>query len=92
MTSVYNLALAAIHARLAVTRIFEQLDLAGDAAKSMRTVTLEAAGLVEADAAVLTRLTAAVVPRVVLTETTFDARRTYTDEVAAGTASRRPSA
>ena len=51
----------------------------------MRTVTLEAAGLVEADSAVLTRLTAAVVARVVLTEASFDARRTHAHELAAAT-------
>jgi len=67
-----------------VARIFEQLDLTRDAAKSVWTVALEAAGLVEADSAVLTRLTATVVPRVVLTQPAFDARWTHAHEVAAG--------
>ena len=56
-----NLALAAIHTRLAVAWIFEQLNLTRDATVPMRTVTLEASRLVEAHAAVLTGLAATIV-------------------------------
>ena len=52
----------------------------------MRTVTLEASRLVEADAAVLTRLTATVVSGVMLTQPAFHTGWTYADEVAAGAA------
>jgi len=50
----------------------------------VRTVAFEAAGLVEADSAVLTRLTAAVIVRVVLAQATFDARGTDAHELAVG--------
>jgi len=83
-----DLAFAAVHTRLAVARIFEHLDLTRDASKSVRTVTLKASRLVEADSAVLTRLTATVVPRVVLAQPAFDARRTHAHEVAADAARR----
>ena len=83
---VKNLTLSAIHARLAITGIFEQFDLTRDAAKSVRTVTLEAPRLVEADAAVFTGLTATVISRVMFTESTFHSRWTDADKVAADTA------
>jgi len=57
---------------LAIARIFEQFDLAGDTAEAVWTVALESSRLVKAHAAVLTWLTAAVVSRVMFTQTTFE--------------------
>jgi len=77
------LAFAGVHARLAITRVFKQLDLTCYTSVAMRTVALEASRFVEANSAVLARLTAAVVPRITLTQPTLDARWTDTDEVGA---------
>ena len=78
-----HLALGAVAARPPVARVLEQLDLARDAAVAVRTVALEASRLVEADAGVLARLTAAVVACVVLAQSALHARRTHAHEVAA---------